>query len=128
MTTKTGVKKGVRIEFNLEEMAFQEDVVNIQPDSDYKTFCNLINAELMDVVEFNEEIDIVVDDEGLLVSDNPVLEVVTEYGAQQLAGTLLFLKKEFTNDGINLVGLEAGELFDLLLKLIGKIKIIGKTA
>ncbi|MFD1362785.1 hypothetical protein [Lentibacillus salinarum] len=133
MATKTGVKKAIRIGFSLEEMAFQEDIVDIQPNSDYKTFCNLIGADFMDVVPFDDEFDIAVDDEGLMVSGNPVIEIQTEYGTQQLAGTLLFLKKKFTNDGIDLIGFEAGETFNLMLKLEslkleGKIKVTGKTA
>lgn len=125
MTLKTKEKRAVRVEFCLDERKLKQELVYVKPSADYKDFGKLIGSSFIDVVEFNEEIDIVVDDEGLLVSDNPVLGIDTPYGEVQLAGSLLFVKKVHSIEGIELVGLDAGELFNLLTQLEGKIKVLG---
>lgn len=129
METQVGVKKGVLVRFNQEQMNVSIGVIDIdiEEKSNAKRFCEIIGADLIDVAEYDENIDIVVDDESLLVAGNPAYDIKTPYGNIQLAGNLLFLKKEFGEDGIDLVGMESGEVFDLLVQLQGNIKIIGMT-
>lgn len=128
MQTTIASGMGILIDFNLEEMAISRKAVgSITEDSNYKDFAKIVSSELIDVVEYNDEIDIVIDDEGLLKSGNPVLEITTPYGKYELAGKLLFLKKQLNGDGIKLIGLDTGEAFKLLMELDGNIRPIGVT-
>lgn len=126
MKTKVGTK-GILLKFNKEEQIVTISVVEIEEKSNATKFAALIEADLIDVAEYNQKYDIVVDDEGFLIEGNPVYEIQTPYAPIQLAGNLLFLKKELGEDGVYLVGLTAGEAFNLLLELEDKIKPIGIT-
>lgn len=53
-------------------------------------FYKLLECDLFDVVRVSDEIDIFVDDEGLLKSGNPVSEVALDWGNTKLAGILVF--------------------------------------
>jgi hypothetical protein len=117
--------KVLRYSFNFTDHSFEEDIIEIGNDSDYKTYAELIGSRLIDVVPFDEVYDIIVDDEGLLVSENPVFEIETENGDVQLAGKLLFMKRVETDDGLENVGMDAGECLDLLLRLKDKVEIFG---
>ena len=125
--TDTRTKIGVILSFDIEKGRFNMNLVDIGEDNDYKTYRNLIDSDLIDVAEYNEDIDIIVDDEGLLVSGNPVLEIKTQWGSRPLAGKLLFLKREIQDDNIRNVGLSTGEAFKLVLELQDNLKIIGIT-
>lgn len=125
--TETGTKIGVVLYFDLDKGRFKMELVDIHEGSDYKTFRNLIDSDLIDVAEYNENVDIIVDDEGLMVSGNPVIEIQTKWGKRQLAGKLLFLKREIEDDSVRNVGLSVGEVFALSLELEKKISLFGIT-
>jgi hypothetical protein len=126
MKTKVGTK-GILLKYNKEKQAANLSVVEIGKKSDVSKFASLIEADLIDVAEYNQTYDIVVDDEGLLVEGNPVFKIQTPYGPIHLAGNLLILKKKYEKDGVDLVGLTAGEVLNLFLELNGKITLIGYT-
>ncbi|MBA2176854.1 hypothetical protein H0266_18400 [Halobacillus locisalis] len=117
--------KGLSIEFNLDESKFKESIVDIPAEADYKTYNSIIGSQSIDIVEFNEQYDIVVDDEGLLVSRNPIIRVHTPYGTVDLAGKLLFLRRVDTDEGISSSGMNPGEVLELLFKLDSNIELIG---
>ncbi len=125
MKTCAGTKKGLLIKYDVERMCFTVKLVEIDEKSNVRTFCNHLEADLIDVVEYNGEIDIVIDDEGLLKTGNPVLAVKTPYGKYHLPGALLFLKKRFNDDGVDLVGMEMGEIYKLLFELQDKTLLSG---
>src|SRR5690625_2440196 len=81
-----------------------------------QTFYQHINCSSIEVTDITKDIDVIVDDEGLLVSGNPVLEVVHKKHPDRihhLAGVLLFGKNKVSDDGVETVGFsnehEAGE-------------------
>lgn len=112
--TNTLAKKGVLIYFNLKNVCFEANLVDFQ--------CDLIN-----VVRYNDEVDIIVDDTGLLKSGNPVLEVDTPYGTRQLAGKLLFLKSEMTDEGVINTGMDYEQALALIAELHDRVSLIGVT-
>lgn len=117
--------KGLRLGFNLEESRFQESVVDIPAEADYQTYNSIIGSQYIDIVRFNDKYDIVVGDEGLFVSRNPVIRVHTPYEDVELSGNLLFLKRVDTEEGVDSSGMTPGEILELLLELNGNVEIIG---
>ncbi|MFD2658511.1 DUF3846 domain-containing protein [Gracilibacillus thailandensis] len=128
MKTAVNTKKGVLVKFYPNFEMVRVGVVEVETEDDnLKKYRELINADMIDIARFDDEFDIVVDDEGLLVEGNPVFDIQTQYGRIQLAGNLLFLKKEIDEDGVSLVGMETEEAFELMTKLEGKMNVIGVT-
>jgi hypothetical protein len=126
-TTAVGTKYGILVKFNPNKSTVSISSVVIDNNSNTSLFGRIIDADLIDVAEWDENIDIVVNDEGLLVEGNLVYDIKTPNGNIQLAGDLLFLKKEFQEDGIKLVGMDSGEALKMLIDLQGAIRVIGVT-
>lgn len=121
-------KMGILVSFDRKTPKILIEPVEMgMAEVEYKELCSILGADLVDVAEYNNEIDIIVDDLGLQTSGNPVFEVQTSWGEYPLAGKLLFLKKELTSTGVTYIGLTAGEVLNLLADLQGKIKVIGVT-
>lgn len=120
------MKKAVLIEFDLGEVRLKKNVVDYS--GDVREMLNLLECDLINVVSYNDNIDIVVDDTGLFKSPNPVLEVETPYGTHHLAGKLLFLKSKMTEEGVINTGMELEEALNLIDELHGKVGIVGVTA
>lgn len=133
MKTNVETKKGILIDFSDVKTVLtvpvktkmKVEIVDIEENYNYKELAKLIDADLIDCVEYDEKFDIIVDDEGLLVCGNPVFEITTPYTTLQLAGKLLFLKRVEKEDGITFAGMSLDEAHELLSKL--KIKFIGYT-
>lgn len=127
MKTKAEIMKVYTVGFDFEKMAIKTEVVEFEKENNnLKNYYNIIGCDTIDIVNLNEDIAIVVDDDGLLKSGTPVFEIKTEDGAElQLAGKLLFAKNNYTNDGTKLTGLTSGEIFNLMINL--EIRVIGVT-
>lgn len=123
--TNTLAKKGVLIYFNLKNVCFEANLVDFQ--GDFREMCKLLDCDLINVVKYNDEVDIIVDDTGLLKSGNPVLEVDTPYGTRQLAGKLLFLKSEMTDEGVINTGMDYEQALALIAELHDRVSLIGVT-
>ena len=84
------------INFNTETFKIEADVHEIEYsnlDEQYEKLVKLLNAEGLDVVDYNDDISILVDDIGFEKKYNPVFEVVTEDNiACQLSGKILFVR------------------------------------
>lgn len=94
-----------------------------EKESHLEDFYEIIGCDYIDIVPVNEEVAIVVDDEGLLKSQNLVFEIRdNKSGFQhQLAGRLVFVK----NGQEDVRGFTAGEVFELQLKIqLGQMTII----
>ena len=117
------------IDFDIEKMAIKNGVVEFKKnadDSNLKDYYNIIGCSSIDIVELNEDIAVVVDDEGLLKSGSPVFEITTNDGHElHLAGKLIFAKNHYTDDGVELMGLDSGEILSLMVDL--KLSVIGVT-
>lgn len=126
-TTAVGTKYGILVKFNPKNSTVSISSVVIDNNRNTSLFGRIIGADLIDVAEWDENIDIVVNDEGLLVEGNLVYDIKTPNGNIQLAGDLLFLKKEFQEDGIKLVGMDSDEALKMLIDLQSAIRVIGVT-
>lgn len=59
----------------------------------------LLNADGLEVIDYNEDIAILVDDRGFEKQNNPVFEVITEDGITlQLAGRILFVRNIYNEE------------------------------
>lgn len=125
------VKYFFKIGFDFTKMSFDPEIVEFTErlNGDKLTwFYNQINCDLVDFVSINNDVDIIVDDEGLLKSGNPVFEVsFTKSRSFQLAGILLVGKKVYTNDGIIVEGFDSiHELLNfansMSVKLVGNVR------
>lgn len=125
--TKLKNNRGLVVSFDFENERFITEPIKLPENVSLEVLKNVIDGDLIDVCEYNDEIDIVVDDEGLLKSGLPVFWLHTPYGEYQLAGKLLFMKKEKTNDGIKLTGMNIGDVYCLLNQLNGSLGLIGVT-
>jgi len=113
------------IGFNLNNMKFTERIVDFNPENRLKDYYDLIDCDCIDIVTLSNDVSVIVDDEGFLKSGNPVFEVKYNGYIHQLAGTMVFVKNVYTNEGIDSAGFNDPELVDLFLKL--KITMIGVT-
>lgn len=118
------------IDFSHEKRkAFSKIVEREGKESHLNDFYEIIGCDCIDIVPVNEEVAIVVDDEGFLKSDNLIFEVQDHKNRFQchLAGKLIFAK----NSQDDVTGFSTDEVFKLHLKIqIGQISIrpIGITA
>lgn len=127
MQTKE-MMKVFTIGFNLEKGIIEDEVIEFEKDdnSNLGDYYSIIGCRSIDIVNLNKDIAVIVDDEGLLKSSNPVLQINTDDSNElQLSGKLIFAKNHYTDDGISLTGLSSGECLELMISL--KIKVIGVT-
>ncbi|RKJ50410.1 hypothetical protein D7X33_32650 [Butyricicoccus sp. 1XD8-22] len=117
-----------KIGVDFEKKMYVQQVINApEKEQDLDFYYKNLGCEMIDIVNYSREIAIVVDDEGLLKSNNPVFEVIDANGNKlHLAGNLLFAKNHFDEyEGVSLRGLDAGEAYNLMMEL--KFKVIGVT-
>lgn len=119
------MNKMLVIGFDMDKLKFKEDIVEIEGKNRLQTYYKLIDCDCIDIVNLTEDIAVIVDDEGLLKSGNPVFEVKYKDRTLQLAGTMIFVKNVYTHEGIDSAGFNDPELVDLFLNL--KITMIGVT-
>lgn len=88
---------------------------------------NIIDIVNMHVYDYENDIAVVVDDEGLLKVGNIVYEIKFKEQKIQLAGTLLIGKNEMREDGLYTVGFTSEELRDIHNNKHIVVKAIGET-
>lgn len=118
----------IKIGFNFSQMGFFTDVIKLERSSDYNLtdYCQHIGCSMIDIAYLSRDVCIIVDDEGLLKSGNPVFEVKTANGhSLQLAGTLLVAGNKETDDGAEIDTLSTYQCLELLHNL--QICLIGET-
>lgn len=90
------------LKFNIETFkieAFVHEIEYRDLDEQYVRLVKLLNAEGLDVIDYNEDIAILVDDRGFEKQNNPVFEVITEDGITlQLAGRILFVRNIYNEE------------------------------
>jgi hypothetical protein len=120
--------KVLTVGFNFDRKRIETKIVEFEQNkSNLKDYYRIIDCDCIDIVNYSPKIAIIVDDEGLLKSDNPVFELLVGNGkSMQLAGKLVFTKNHCSDDGIYQVGLSLGDLVKLMVNL--KIRLIGVTA
>ena len=93
-------------------------------------FDNEINRALQstgyDFYDYSDEITILVDDQGFFKPNNPVFEIVSEFGdSTQLAGRLLFVRNIENEFSVDIGSINYEDIFNLRTNL--QIQLIGVT-
>ena len=108
----------------VEEKFFYSHVSNDLPE--YKIFANMIAAETIDIVDFTEDLCLIVDDEGLLKSDNLVYEIKLKEATHQIAGRFAIGRNEYCeHNGLMTVPLQPSDFVDVAeldIEIIGKVR------
>lgn len=108
----------------IEGKLFYSNVKNDLPE--YKIFANMIHAETIDIVDFTQDLCLIVDDEGLLKSGNLVYEIKLKEATHQIAGRFAIGRNEFCErKGLNTVPLQPNDFIELAkldIQIIGKVR------
>lgn len=108
----------------IEKDFFYNELASELPE--YKLLANMIEADTIDIVDFTEDLCLIVDDEGLLKSGNLVYEIQLGGTTHQIAGRFAFGRNEFCeHKGLMTVPLAPTDFIDLAqleIKMIGRVK------
>jgi len=108
------------------QIAFEGKTTEEEINFYYKT----LKINTFDIVQYNDELEFIVDDEGLLKSGNPVFEIPNDIYVEPLniAGGFLIGKRVVTEDDIKTIGFSSKDEADIALRKAGlKLKVIGVT-
>ena len=98
--------------FKIEADVHEIEYSNL--DEQYEKLVKLLNAEGLDVVDYNDDIAILVDDRGFEKQYNSVFEVITEDNiACQLAGKILFVRNIYNEESTDFGGVTDEDIFNL---------------
>ena len=97
------------INFNTETFKIEAAIHEIEYsnlDEQYDQLVMLLEAEGLDVLDYSDDIAILVDDRGFEKKNNPVFEVITEDNIPcQLAGKLLVVRNVYNEESTDFGGL-----------------------
>lgn len=117
------------IYFNTLNMKYEVEttyVNNSSPDTQYNELCQLLDATGYDVVDYNNDIAMVVDDNGFFKHSYPVFEVLCEDGTSvKLVGKILFVRNQYNEYSVDFTSIKAEDIFKLRISL--NIKLLGMT-
>ena len=98
--------------FKIEANVHQIEYNNL--DEQYEKLVKLLNADGLDVVDYNNDIAILVDDRGFEKQYNPVFEVITEDNIScQLSGKILFVRNIYNQESTDFGGVTPEDVFYL---------------
>lgn len=113
--------------FDIEKMspfAKVEKIPSAAGPAQMKKMNTILECGGIDIVDYSDDIAIVVSDRGMFTEGKPVFQVTTpDDTVLRLAGTLLFAKNTYTADSVDLGELSSTEIRSLAENL--KIKVIG---
>jgi hypothetical protein len=121
-------KQLLKIGFDVENQMFFTSIVHIDrdPHKEFMSYQKHIGCRMIDIVRLSEDVCIIINDEGLLESNNPVFRIQAEDGTElNLAGTMLFAGNRFTEEGYEVDSLSYEHLATILNNL--NIAVIGIT-
>jgi len=118
------------INFNTETFKIEAAIHEIEYsnlDEQYDQLVMLLEAEGLDVLDYSDDIAILVDDRGFEKKNNPVFEVITEDNIPcQLAGKLLVVRNVYNEESTDFGGLTPEDVLwlrnNLQISLKGIIK------
>ncbi|MFF5996560.1 hypothetical protein AAGS61_17755 [Lysinibacillus sp. KU-BSD001] len=92
----------------------------------YKLFANMIEVDTIDIIDFTQDFCLIVDDEGLLKSENLVYEITFQGITQQIAGRFAIGRNEYCKyKGLMTVPLQPADFVDLAeldIEIIGRVR------
>lgn len=113
--------------FDVEKMspfARIEKIPSATGPAQMKKINKILECDGIDIVDYSDDIAIVVSDRGMFIEGKPVFEVTVSDGTVlRLAGTLLFARNTYTADSVDLGELSLAEIRDLAENL--KIRVVG---
>jgi len=125
----------IKVELNKEEKEIRVFSVESPEDVDsnldffYEHVADLVDFARFGVADYESDVVAIVDDEGLLKSENIVYEIRFGSQTRQLAGTLLIGKTERREDHeLYTVGFTGEELLEIYKNNTIEVKAIGLTA
>ena len=84
------------VNFNTDVLKVEADIATFEhqsSDDQYENLLKLLDADGIDVLDYNDEIAILVDDIGFQKPNNPIYQLVLADGhTVELAGKLLFVR------------------------------------
>jgi len=115
--------------FDVEKMspfAKIEKIPSATGPAQMKKIIAILECEGIDIVDYSDDIAIVVSDRGMFTEGNPVFEVITpDDTVLRLAGTLLFAKNTYTAASVDSGELSSAEIRNLAENLT--IRVTGVT-
>ena len=114
--------------FDTEIMKIQAEVLQLNATQDNldNEITNVLHSTGYDFYDYSDEISILVDDQGFFKPNNPVFEIVSEFGDRaQLAGRLLFVRNIENEHSTDIGSIKYEDIFNLRINL--QIQLIGVT-
>ena len=115
------------ITFNTTTFKMEAEVITIKyktPEEQYEKLAESLNSESFDVIDYSEEIAILVDDTGFYKKNNPIFNLTMEDGSVcELAGKLLFVRNVYNEYSTDVGSITYEDIFHLRRLL--DIRIIG---
>ncbi|MBT2583152.1 hypothetical protein [Planococcus sp. ISL-109] len=113
--------------FDVEKMspfARIEKIPSATGPAQMKKINTVLECDGIDIVDYSDDIAIVVSDRGMFIEGKPVFKVTApDDTVLRLAGTLLFARNTYTADSVDLGELSLSEIRKLAENL--KIQVIG---
>lgn len=105
------------------------EVIQIECTADdiYDELSSIIGSDLLEFVDFNNEVVMVIDEEGKFKKNNPIFRVVTDDGITlDLAGKLLFARNVENEFSTDIGSIKAEDIFylrnNLDIQLLGVVR------
>lgn len=115
------------VNFNTEQFKVEADVVTVSYhslDEQYQKILEVLDAQGIDVLDYDEDIAILVDDIGFEKHNNPIYRVATADGiSHELAGKLVFIRNIYNENSTDFGSITYEDIFNLRRLL--DIKIVG---
>ena len=116
------------IAFNTQTLKVEAEVVEYKANRDdiYDKLCMLLNCDSLEFVDYNEDIVIIVDENGKFKPNNPVFNVITQDGYPvELAGKIIFARNIENEYSTDIGSIKYEDIFNLRTQL--QIQLIGVT-
>ena len=118
------------LNFNTNTFKIEAVVVEIAYtsfDEQYNELISLLDATGLDVIDYNKDIAVLVDDVGFEKTNNPIYNLVTEDNlTHKLAGKLLFVRNIYNEESTDFGGITFEDIFRLRrlldIQIIGAVK------
>lgn len=123
----------LKISFDIEKRVVNSKVLFCENEgirNKLNFFYDSLSCSLIDIVPYSDSIDLVVDDEGLYKSYNPVFQIPNELYVDDLnvVGSFIIGLKKENSDGTTTEGFNSeAELWEAIRDSNFKVKVIGVT-
>lgn len=113
----------MKISFDFHQMDFNIDFVKIDKSNLLEDTYKELGCRTIDMISLEGGFTAIVDDEGLLVSDNPVFSLNKDI---KVAGTFLVGKTEHTDDGMDITDCNVDDAY-AFFKVFQDFSLMGTT-